>query len=187
MKKVNALDDNKTSALHYAARHDNQRAVELLLSWGADVNLKGKSQVFKVVLQHITSTVFAGNDRLTPLHFAARFKGNVSASSYNKFYTPTISEEPGEKDKNARPDLPVIALLAQMGASVNAKDKYGLAPLHHAAMRGNVKEVEQLLECGGIDIEVPCLHLNQRQNHFLTKPTCFFLAKSNIDFGMNES
>ena len=41
LKKVNALDDNKTSALHYAARHDNQRAVELLLSWGADVNLKG--------------------------------------------------------------------------------------------------------------------------------------------------
>ena len=43
-KKVYALDDNKTSALHYAARHDNQRAVELLLSWGADVNLKGEEK-----------------------------------------------------------------------------------------------------------------------------------------------
>ena len=38
------MDDNKTSALHYAARHDNQRAVELLLSWGADVNLKGEEK-----------------------------------------------------------------------------------------------------------------------------------------------
>ena len=101
------------------------------------------------------STSLAGNDRLTPLHFAARFKGVHSAVSYNKFYTPTISEEP-EKDKDARPDLPVIALLAQMGACVNAKDKYGLTPLHHAAMRGNVREVEQLLDCGGIDVEVGC-------------------------------
>ena len=41
-----------------------------------------------------------------------------------------------------------------MGASVNERDKYGLTPLHHAAMRGNVKEVEQLVDCGGIDIEV---------------------------------
>ena len=71
------------------------------------------------------------------------------------------AEEPGPGDADSAtaeekkdPDLPVIALLAKMGASVNERDKYGLTPLHHAAMRGNVKEVEQLVDCGGIDIEV---------------------------------
>ena len=76
-------------------------------------------------------------------------------------YLQISAEEPGPGDADSAtaeekkdPDLPVIALLAKMGASVNERDKYGLTPLHHAAMRGNVKEVEQLVDCGGIDIEV---------------------------------
>ena len=137
-KRVNALDDSKTSALHYAARHDNQKVVEMLVKWGADVNCKGA-------------------DRLTPLHFAARFRAAAKLSAnYMKMYTAS-----GQRHRPPPPEilnnidiLPVIQLLAKLGARVNERDKYGLTPLHHASMRGNVLEVQQLLSCEGIDIEV---------------------------------
>ena len=48
----------------------------------------------------------------------------------------------------------VILFLAQKGSRVNEKDKYGLAPLHYAAMRGNDEAAGELLLCPDIDIEV---------------------------------
>ncbi len=48
----------------------------------------------------------------------------------------------------------MILYLASKGAKVNEKDKYGLTPLHYAAMRGNDQALRQLLKCKGIDIEV---------------------------------
>ena len=44
--------------------------------------------------------------------------------------------------------------LIEEGASVNAKDKYELTALHHAAMRGNVSAIKRLLEDDGIEKEV---------------------------------
>lgn len=54
----------------------------------------------------------------------------------------------------------VILYLARQGADVNNKDKYGLTPLHYAAMRGNEKGVGELLDSKGIDIEVRVLKFN---------------------------
>lgn len=48
----------------------------------------------------------------------------------------------------------VILYLVKMGARVNEKDKYGLTPLHYAAMRGNTDATKELLSCKGVDIEV---------------------------------
>ncbi len=48
----------------------------------------------------------------------------------------------------------VIGYLASVGAKVNAKDKYGLSPLHYAAMRGNEEAMVELLKCKEILIEV---------------------------------
>ena len=45
----------KVSALHYAARHNMLDIMKLLVESGADVNV-------------------SGDDGLTPLHYAARFK-----------------------------------------------------------------------------------------------------------------
>ena len=39
------------------------------------------------------------------------------------------------------------------GAYVNAKDKYGLTPLHHTAIRGNESAMRSLLICDGIEKE----------------------------------
>lgn len=40
------------------------------------------------------------------------------------------------------------------GANVNAKDKYKLTALHHAALRGNTSAAKRLLGSDGIDKEV---------------------------------
>ena len=70
-KKINSLDENKVkysddtsldnlcqvSALHYAARHNMLEVMKLLVESGAYVDI-------------------CGDDGLTPLHYAARFKIN---------------------------------------------------------------------------------------------------------------
>ena len=64
---------------------------------------------------------------------------------------PFLGSDPkkAEQVKNS-----VIFFLASKNARVNDKDKYGLTPLHYAAMRGNDEATVELLSCNGIDIEV---------------------------------
>ena len=51
----------------------------------------------------------------------------------------------------------VILYLAQQGADVNASDKYGLTPLHYAAMRGNDDAAADLLQIPSTNLEVGIL------------------------------
>ncbi len=53
--RVDALDDNKMSALHYAARYGHLDVVRQLVEKGADTSIKGF-------------------DGLTPLHLCAKYK-----------------------------------------------------------------------------------------------------------------
>ena len=48
----------------------------------------------------------------------------------------------------------VMKLLISRGAAVNAKDKYRLSALHHAAIRGNESAIKALLSERNIDKEV---------------------------------
>ena len=47
----------------------------------------------------------------------------------------------------------VVHTLLENSADINKKDMYELTPLHHAALRGNIKIVEFLLEQEQIKVE----------------------------------
>ena len=51
----------------------------------------------------------------------------------------------------------VMQLLIDNGADVNAKDKYHLTALHHAAIRGHVTAIQRLMQTPEIDKEVSTL------------------------------
>ena len=52
-RRLNQLDSERLSPLHYAARYNRLETVKLLIKYGARANIRGE-------------------DGLTPLHFAAR-------------------------------------------------------------------------------------------------------------------
>ena len=66
---------------------------------------------------------------------------------------PPMNFVNGESNPNPT-SYSVILYMANNGARINEADKYGLSPLHHAAMRGNDDAAKELLSCPDIDIEV---------------------------------
>merc|ERR1719458_892995 len=93
---------------------------------------------------------------MTPLHYAARYSTSKRLSSRS-------ARSPQRKDtvEGDSPDLEevsdltdaVLIYLIDHGADVNARDKYKLTALHHAAIRGNKSAAERLLHTEGIERE----------------------------------
>ena len=100
--KINELDESKVSALHYAARQNSLQIMEILLSHGAEVDIKGPGG-------------------LTPLHFAARFKISQHQDQTGLITSYKPAMEHGEQSDNL-PD-PAINMLVRYGADVNMKDR----------------------------------------------------------------
>ena len=121
---LNRLDEKKNSALHYAARYSNLAIVNILL------------QNSRVVVDNV------GSDLMTPLHYAARYGKNETERNIS-----------GRSEADDVGVLVVEALLAG-GADINKPDQYKLCPLHHAAMRGNIRVVECRASKEGILLDV---------------------------------
>ena len=87
-KQINSLDENKVeyfddtsldnlskvSALHYAARHNMLEVMKLLVESGADVDI-------------------CGDDGLTPLHYAARFKISPQHEKKGRLVSTYMTDE----------------------------------------------------------------------------------------------
>ncbi|KAF2346870.1 Ankyrin repeat-containing domain, partial [Trinorchestia longiramus] len=158
--RINQLDSNRLSPLHYAARYSHSPAITALLQAGALVNIRGQ-------------------DDLTPLHCAARYRKSIKSSRGRRPSQPpekmaAVETEDGEHDnllvdsqltvrsvssmgdgvRFGKPsDDSVVRLLVENGADVNAVDVYDLTPLHYACMRGNDVAIRDLLSYPQVNIE----------------------------------
>lgn len=158
-KHINDLDEKKLTPLHYAARNSNIDIMKVLSENGADVNKMG-------------------DDNMTPLHYAARYgrlivpkERRKSSALLSPMLTPTRGNSAATSmleqdafdagDQTNHSLLTVVKkvedkvdaaveYLISLGADINAKDKYGMTPLHHTAIRGNKMALQRLLKSPGI-------------------------------------
>lgn len=133
---VNAQDDDHNTALHYAVRENNLKAAEILVSYGADVNIVSE-YIYKenrIRNRHHREFKRAG---YTPLHIAA-VSGHKSIAKLLVDSGSTIdkcSKDDGTPlhiaTKNGRNEI--VEILIDAGAQVNAvTGELGVTPLYIA-------------------------------------------------------
>jgi ankyrin repeat protein len=137
-----AIDQERSGAIHRAAREGHLQALEVLLQWKADVNARDRRQVsalheacknghedcVHLLLHHkadpnckkMNSSVTNGG--FTPLHFAA-----------------------------SRGELECMQALVAAGGDVHGGDRAGECPLHVAVRCDSLPTVEWLLSQGNLE------------------------------------
>lgn len=110
---------NKWTLLHVFARLSMPKAVQQLLSLGADC--ESRDATFR-----------------SPLHFAARADASPAVGSLSTEGATTLAQRESCM-------LETIKVLLKAGARVTARDNFGLTPLHHAAQAGHTATIELLL------------------------------------------
>ena len=67
--------------------------------------------------------------------------------------TPTLADVVKGLDELVNQVKTIMEFLIDNGADVNAEDTYGMTPLHHTAIRGNIDALKVLLNSSRIDKE----------------------------------
>ncbi|PIO74140.1 ankyrin repeat protein [Teladorsagia circumcincta] len=131
---VNVPDTDGFTALHYAAKYGHVKAVDLLLKKGAAVDVVGR-------------------DLFTPLHVTAKYcrplallHGAPTERSSVSQFIDASAHSATPRHMTADVTTAIVDLLVGRKADVNAKDSYGMTPLHHAAMKGNEPAAKALIK-----------------------------------------
>jgi ankyrin repeat protein len=139
---VNAKSERGVSALHVAAGKGHKDIAELLITRGADVDEKAKSDAWR-------------HGGWTPLYFAIwHHHSDVAELLLAKGADVNVKDE-----RNLMPlhlalwsgPTDLAELLVARDADVNARGTWGFAPLHIAARKGH-KAVAELLISKGVDV-----------------------------------
>ncbi|XP_066929827.1 transient receptor potential cation channel subfamily A member 1 homolog isoform X2 [Clytia hemisphaerica] len=153
-RKINKLNRQELSALHYAVRHGHMGVIDLLVKGRANVNV-------------------AGSDGALPIHFAAKYfrKDKHVAITMNTPLDEDVADEKPilhvaavksgfttataagvEQVAELLPDAivneeveDVISYLLHHGANINAGDNYNQTPLNYAAIKGNIEAITLLI------------------------------------------
>lgn len=163
---VNMLNEDGETLLHVAAHAGQTKAVELLLSQGANVNAKDNDQFTPALLaaqQNNTHVVLLLITHRAELWHSDN-KGNTVLTWIGLYRNHTLAEaltahssKLKKNDDDGGPlfwavdegDINAIEILLSNGGKINAYDGYGKTLLHAAAMRGRKKVFELLLARGG--------------------------------------
>jgi pectate lyase len=125
---VNTKDASDNTPLHYAVQGRNRDLVEFLIASGADVNAKNNQGQTPLDIastrrrEDIVDLLIAKGATIQSIHVAVRVG-----------------------------DVEIVKAFLEQGIDVNAKDSYGITPLHHASAGDNRDIIELLLE-NGVDV-----------------------------------
>jgi ankyrin repeat protein len=166
---VNLAQVDGTTALHWAAFHDDAELVALLLRTGADVNtanlygvpplaqacINGNAAIVKLLLEAGADANAALKGGETVLMLAAR-SGNAEAvqNLLGHGANPNSSERLGQTVlmwAAAEGHTVVVHALIQAGADINARVDSGFTPFFFAVREGRLDVVKQFL-AAGVDV-----------------------------------
>ena len=159
-KKIDKLDKQEYSALHYAVRHGHLDIIKLLLYENADVSVAGADGAHPI---HIAAKYFNPDKHIGAMATPniAKQRLQMSTSIVNHVLHNTRASSPfhlineNEDDEaelitvlpeNNLSNENVISYLLRHGAQINADDMYCQTPLHYAAFKGNIEAMEILMK-----------------------------------------
>jgi ankyrin repeat protein len=147
---VNAVDGNKTTALHIASQQGNKDVVALLLDKGAQVNAEDKNfdtplsfavhsksiDTIQLLLEHGAKPDWrADTVGFTPL-FMAVWEGNTDIAARLLKHTTDQNQITASLFFTTDRNLEITKLLLARGANVNITGGYNATPLDFALLRG---------------------------------------------------
>lgn len=173
---VELVFEQGLQVMHEAALHDHADIIELLVAFGADVNVasaddddghstplhmaasRAAHDAARALLKHGADTEIANWRGATALVIAATEKDDEMVEILLEY-----DADPSAARNNGRTPLHeaahqratgIFARLIEAGADLDAPDEDGWPPLYHAIARGGSTEVELLLGAGAAD-DVP--------------------------------
>jgi ankyrin repeat protein len=130
---INAVDTDKNTALHYAARKGKKEIVELLINQGAQINLQNKDGYTALILAS-----YLGFEEIVELLVGVG--AEVELKSYQERTALFCAARKGYKE--------IVELLIKEGADVNTKDRRDLPVIVAAASFLHFEIVEILIKNG---------------------------------------
>lgn len=143
LEAINAQDSEGKTALSWAACRGDSEAVDMLLKYGAEIDLPSKAKR--------TPLSYAA-ERGDPRTVQALLSSNANPSQQD------VSQQTPLHFVAAYHDSPeLLSILLDAGANINARDKNDSTPFIFAALYGRLKSVETLVHQGA-NIDAVDLH-----------------------------
>jgi ankyrin repeat protein len=185
---ITATVEHSWAMLHEAAKRGFERAVRILLAFGADIEAKNNSswgalhyaamsghEALVLLLLEEGANIEARNkNRWTPLHCAAKNKHEAIVRLLlewgSNIEAETVEGETALCLASKKGHVAMVKLLLGSQACVNAKTGLGEMPLHQA-VKGGHEEVVELLYASGADMNAKsfkgetALHLAVSHGH----------------------
>lgn len=137
IEDVNWRDEDGYTLLHYAATKENIEILEILTENGAKFLLTGdhRTPLCIAIISSNTEAIKFFLDRGVDISYQDRNKNTYLHNFINNYGLNMI-------------DMSILKLFLKSGADINAKNRYGVTPLHLAVQKGNYKLVEELVYNG---------------------------------------